>query len=44
MQWLAFVQAYLFKIEKFFDQIGSITYLTVVAVAVLKVLSWMAGR
>ena len=34
IQWIAFIPAYLFKTEKFFDLTGSITYLTVTAAAV----------
>lgn len=34
IQWLAFIPAYLFQTEKFFDLTGSLTYITVVAVAV----------
>ena len=35
IQWIAFVPAYLNKTEKFFDLTGSITYITVMLVAVL---------
>jgi steroid 5-alpha reductase family enzyme len=35
MQWLAFIPAYLLQTEKFFDLTGSITYITVAALAVL---------
>jgi steroid 5-alpha reductase family enzyme len=35
IQWLAFIPAYLRQDEKFFDLTGSITYITVVVVAVL---------
>jgi steroid 5-alpha reductase family enzyme len=35
MQWLAFVPAYIKRTEMFFDLTGSITYITVVVVAVL---------
>ncbi|MEM7415424.1 MAG: DUF1295 domain-containing protein [Gemmatimonadota bacterium] len=34
VQWLAFVPAYLARTEKFYDLTGSLTYLTVVALAV----------
>ncbi len=34
IQWLAFIPAYLFQTEKFFDLTGSITYISVVGVAV----------
>jgi steroid 5-alpha reductase family enzyme len=34
IQWLAFIPAYLFQTEKFYDLTGSITYITVVGVAV----------
>jgi len=33
IQWLAFIPAYLFQTEKFFDLTGSITYITVVIIA-----------
>jgi steroid 5-alpha reductase family enzyme len=35
IQWIAFIPAYLNKTEKFFDLTGSITYITVMLVAVL---------
>lgn len=35
VQWLAFIPAYLFQTEKFFDLTGSITYITVTGIAVL---------
>jgi steroid 5-alpha reductase family enzyme len=35
INWIAFIPAYLLKSEKFFDLTGSLTYLTVVIVAVL---------
>ncbi|MEN9564735.1 MAG: hypothetical protein RIR73_2979 [Chloroflexota bacterium] len=35
IQWLAFVPAFAYRTEKFYDLTGSITYLTVVMVAVL---------
>ena len=35
IQWFAFIPAYLFKTEKFFDLTGSLTYITVMVVAVL---------
>lgn len=35
IQWVAFVPAYLIATEKFFDLIGSVTYLSVAAMAVL---------
>jgi len=34
IQWLVFIPAYLFQTEKFFDLTGSITYITVVGVAI----------
>jgi steroid 5-alpha reductase family enzyme len=34
IQWLAFIPAYLLKTEKFFDLTGSLTYLTVMVLAV----------
>jgi steroid 5-alpha reductase family enzyme len=34
IQWLAFIPSYLFQTEKFFDLTGSITYISVVGVAV----------
>jgi len=34
IQWLVFIPAYLFQTEKFFDLTGSITYISVVGVAV----------
>jgi steroid 5-alpha reductase family enzyme len=35
IQWLAFIPAYLLQNESFFDLTGSITYITVIAIAVL---------
>lgn len=35
MQWLAFIPAYIYRTEKFYDLTGSITYLTVTLVALL---------
>jgi steroid 5-alpha reductase family enzyme len=35
IQWLAFVPAYLFQTEKFFDLTGSLTYISVTIIAVL---------
>jgi steroid 5-alpha reductase family enzyme len=35
IQWLAFIPAYLLQTEKFFDLTGSITYISVMAIAVL---------
>lgn len=35
IQWIAFIPAYLFKTEKFFDLTGAITYITVIIVAVV---------
>ena len=35
IQWIAFIPAYLRQTEKFFDLVGSITYITVVVTAVL---------
>jgi steroid 5-alpha reductase family enzyme len=34
IQWIVFIPAYIFKTEKFFDLTGSITYITVMVVAV----------
>jgi len=34
IQWLAFIPAYLLQTEKFFDLTGSITYISVIAIAV----------
>jgi len=34
IQWLVFIPSYLFQTEKFFDLTGSITYITVIGVAV----------
>lgn len=34
IQWLVFIPAYIFQTEKFFDLTGSITYITVIGVAV----------
>jgi len=34
IQWLAFIPAYLFQTEKFYDLTGSITYISVIGVAV----------
>ena len=34
IQWLAFIPAYLFQTEKFFDLTGSITYISVIIIAV----------
>jgi steroid 5-alpha reductase family enzyme len=34
IQWLAFIPAYLFQTEKFFDLTGSVTYISLVAIAV----------
>ncbi|MGI9342241.1 MAG: DUF1295 domain-containing protein [Gammaproteobacteria bacterium] len=34
IQWIAFVPAYLLQTEKFYDLVGSLTYLAVIAVAV----------
>ena len=34
IQWLVFIPAYLFQTEKFFDLTGSITYISVIGVAV----------
>jgi len=36
-QWVAFVPAYMFRTERFYDTVGSLTYLTVVAFAILLV-------
>ena len=35
IQWIAFIPAYIWRTEKFFDLTGSITYITVVLIAVL---------
>lgn len=35
IQWLAFIPAYVFRTEKFYDLTGGITYLTVITVALL---------
>ena len=35
IQWLAFIPSYIFKTEKFFDITGSITYATVVIIAII---------
>jgi steroid 5-alpha reductase family enzyme len=35
IQWLVFIPAYLLQTEKFFDLTGSITYISVIAIAVL---------
>jgi steroid 5-alpha reductase family enzyme len=35
IQWLAFIPAYMLQTEKFFDLTGSLTYITVTAIAVL---------
>lgn len=35
IQWLAFIPSYIFKTEKFFDITGSITYATVIIIAVI---------
>jgi steroid 5-alpha reductase family enzyme len=35
IQWLAFIPAYLLQTEKFFDLTGSITYISVITIAVL---------
>jgi len=35
IQWLAFIPAYLLQTEKFFDLTGSITYISVISIAVL---------
>jgi steroid 5-alpha reductase family enzyme len=35
IQWIAFIPAYLWRTEKFFDLTGSLTYITVLLVAVL---------
>ena len=35
IQWLAFIPSYIFKTEKFFDITGSITYATVIIIAVV---------
>jgi steroid 5-alpha reductase family enzyme len=35
IQWLAFIPAYLLQTEKFFDLTGSITYITVITIAIV---------
>ena len=35
IQWLAFIPAYLLQTEKFFDLTGSITYISVIAIAII---------
>ncbi len=35
IQWIVFIPAYLYKTEKFFDLTGSITYITVMTIAVI---------
>jgi hypothetical protein len=35
IQWIVFIPAYLFQTEKFFDLTGSITYISVITIAVL---------
>ena len=35
IQWLAFVPAYIFQTERFFDLVGSLTYISVMMMAVL---------
>jgi steroid 5-alpha reductase family enzyme len=35
MQWIAFIPAYLFQTEKFFDLMGGITYISVIIIAVV---------
>jgi steroid 5-alpha reductase family enzyme len=35
IQWIAFVPAYLYRTEKFYDLTGSVTYITVIAIAIL---------
>ncbi|MBE0669903.1 MAG: DUF1295 domain-containing protein [Anaerolineales bacterium] len=35
IQWIAFIPAYLYRTEKFYDLTGSITYITVIVIAVL---------
>ena len=35
IQWVAFIPAYIWRTEKFFDLTGSLTYITVLVVAVL---------
>ena len=42
IQWVAFIPAYLLQTERFFDITGSLTYITVMVVAVL--LAGRAGR
>lgn len=40
IQWLAFIPAYLFRTEKFFDLTGSLTYITLVGLAVVAAAAW----
>ena len=40
IQWLAFIPAYLFRTEKFFDLTGSLTYITLVGLAVIAAGGW----
>jgi len=42
IQWLAFIPAYFFKTEKFFDLTGGLTYITLVAFALLAAGNWDA--
>jgi steroid 5-alpha reductase family enzyme len=35
IQWLAFIPAYVFQTEKFFDLMGSLTYISVITIAIL---------
>ena len=40
IQWLAFIPAYLFRTEKFFDLTGSLTYITIVGLAIVAAGGW----
>jgi steroid 5-alpha reductase family enzyme len=40
IQWLAFIPAYLFRTEKFFDLTGSLTYIGVIGLAVFSAGGW----
>jgi steroid 5-alpha reductase family enzyme len=40
IQWLAFIPAYLFRTEKFFDLTGSLTYIALVVFAVVATGNW----
>lgn len=44
INWIAFIPAYIWRTEKFFDLTGSITYIAVTAVVVSEARRWMAGH